>query len=139
MKTYHHLLPWRRLCGTARPFWRAACVLSLWLAMLPGSKGQPRPHYFDGIDVAPDRTVTLSLNGGISNLIPGLSGTILNQFNQMFDLYVVDASTNLNATTFIQYNNYTEQVNVNFRIQPVAVNMFGEDNVPCLSHDIQVG
>ena len=58
-------------------------------------RAQPVPHYFDGIAALPDRTITLSLGGSVSNLIPGLSGTISNQFMQMFDLYAIEASTNL--------------------------------------------
>lgn len=55
---------------------------------------QPVPHHFNGLVVLPDQSVTLSLEGSVSNLF-NLTGTISNQFKQMFDLYVVEASTNL--------------------------------------------
>jgi hypothetical protein len=53
------------------------------------------PHHFSGIARAPDGVVTLSLGGSVSNLIPGLTGMISNQFMQMYDLYSVEASGNL--------------------------------------------
>jgi dienelactone hydrolase len=65
--------------------------------LLPASvnlSAQPVPHHFDGITVLPDHTITLSLQGSVSNMF-NLSGTISNQFMQMFDLYPVEASTNL--------------------------------------------
>ena len=52
------------------------------------------PHHFTGITVLPDKTAMLSLDGSVSNLF-NLSGTISNQFMQMFDLYPVEASSNL--------------------------------------------
>ena len=55
---------------------------------------QPAPHHFTGLTVLPDQTVTLSLDGSVSNMF-NLTGTISNQFQQMFDLYLVEASTNL--------------------------------------------
>lgn len=55
---------------------------------------QPAPHHFSSIVVIPDRTITLSLGGSVANLI-SLSGGISNQFMQMFDLYPVEASSNL--------------------------------------------
>ena len=56
---------------------------------------QPVPHYFSDIKTQPDHTITLSLGGSVSNLIPGLSGTLSNQFMQMFDLYAIETSMNL--------------------------------------------
>jgi dienelactone hydrolase len=72
-------------------------ALTLLLATLPvrlNLCAQPVPHHFDGIAALPDRTITLSLDGSVSNMF-SLSGTISNQFMQMFDLYPVEASTNL--------------------------------------------
>lgn len=59
---------------------------------------QPIPHHFSGITVMRDKTATLSLDGSISNMF-NLTGAISNQFSQMFDLYVVEASTNLTDWT----------------------------------------
>ena len=59
---------------------------------------QPVPHHFSGIAVLPDKTVSLSLNGSVSQLV-NLSGTISNQFMQMFDLYVLEDSPNLTDWT----------------------------------------
>jgi hypothetical protein len=58
------------------------------------SYAQPVPHHFSGIAALPDRTITLSLDGSVSNMF-SLSGSISSQFMQMFDLYAVEASTNL--------------------------------------------
>lgn len=55
---------------------------------------QPVPHHFSGIAPLPDRSMVLSLDGRVANLF-NLSGAVSNQFRQMFDLYVVEASTNL--------------------------------------------
>ncbi len=55
---------------------------------------QPIPHHFSGLEVLPDQTVALSLDGSVSNMF-SLPATISNQFMQMFDLYLVDTSTNL--------------------------------------------
>ena len=59
---------------------------------------QPVPHHFNGITVPQDQTVTLSLDGSVSGMF-NLSGTIANQFRLMFDLYPVEASTNLTDWT----------------------------------------
>ncbi len=69
--------------------------LGLWLTASCACIGQPTPHALSGIAVSPDRTVTLHLSGSAANLITGLGGVIDGQFEQMWDLYVVDASTNL--------------------------------------------
>ncbi len=66
----------------------------LWLPVTPNLRAQSVPHHFDGIAALPDRTITLRLDGSISNMF-NVSGTISNQVRQMFDLYVVEASTNL--------------------------------------------
>ena len=69
------------------------------VTILDNSPGvQPVPHHFTGLTVLPDRTVTLSLDGSVSNMFH-LTGTISNQFQQMFDLYVIEASTNLRDWT----------------------------------------
>jgi dienelactone hydrolase len=69
-------------------------LLGLLLTVPPNLCAQPVPHHFDGIATLPNRTVTLSLDGSVSNMF-NLSGTISNQFMQMFDLYAVEASSNL--------------------------------------------
>jgi hypothetical protein len=68
--------------------------LELLLSVCPNLPAQPVPHHFGGIAALPDRTITLSLGGSVSNMF-NLTGTISNQFMQMFDLYAVDASANL--------------------------------------------
>lgn len=70
-------------------------VLGLGL-LLPARNlpAQPVPHHFSGLTVLPDNTATLSLDGSVANMF-NLTGTISNQFQQMFDLYAVEASTNL--------------------------------------------
>lgn len=55
---------------------------------------QPLPHQISGIIVASNQTVTLSLEGSVSNLI-ALPSSISSVFMKMFDLYPVDASTDL--------------------------------------------
>src|SRR5512138_1854328 len=57
---------------------------------------QPVPHHFSGICRSADGTVALSLDGSVSGML-NLTGTISNQFIQMFDLYSVEASSNLAA------------------------------------------
>ena len=72
-----------------------SALLALLLPAIGASlRAQPVPHHFSGIAALPDRTITLSLDGSVSNMF-SLSGTISNQFMQMFDLYAVEASTNL--------------------------------------------
>jgi dienelactone hydrolase len=63
-------------------------------AISGGLCAQPVPHHFSSIAVLPDQSVALTLDGSGSNLF-NLTGTISNQFRQMFDLYFVEASTNL--------------------------------------------
>jgi hypothetical protein len=57
----------------------------------------PPPH-FNSISLLSDKTVTLVLDGSVSNMF-NMTGTISNQFMQMFDLYPVEASTNLQDWT----------------------------------------
>ncbi len=65
MKTKAHLSsPCVPLGATPRRRW-TTLVLGLWLATLAAGQGQPVPHHFGRIAVAPDRTATLSLNGSI--------------------------------------------------------------------------
>jgi hypothetical protein len=47
-----------------------------------------------GMTVSADKTVSLSLDGGVSKMF-NLTGTISNQFMQLFDLYAIEAATNL--------------------------------------------
>lgn len=90
------------------PQWSLVTVVLLVLAHC-GAVAQPAPHHFRGIACAPDGVVTLSLDGSVSNLIPGLTGTISNQFIQAFDLYPVEASSNLvdwtRLATLLRTNN----------------------------------
>ena len=67
------------------------CLIAL--VGLGASLAQPT-----GISAAPDKTVTLSLHGSVSNLF-NVTGTVRAQFMQMFDRYVVEASTNLTDWT----------------------------------------
>jgi hypothetical protein len=69
-------------------------------ALLSGrALAEPVPHHFAGITVSEDQGVALSLGGSVSNLIPGLTGSLSNQFLQMFDMYVVETSTKLPGWT----------------------------------------
>ncbi len=65
----------------------------LLLARLEGV-AQPIPHHFSRLDVLPDQSVALSLDGSVSNMF-NLTGTISNQFMSMYDFYVIEASPNL--------------------------------------------
>lgn len=69
-------------------------ALSLWLSVCLSLSAQPVPHHFTGMTVLPDKTAMLSLDGSVANMF-NLTGTISNQFMQMFDLYPVEASSNL--------------------------------------------
>lgn len=76
--------------------WVGASVL---LPTTPGSiRAQPVPHHFDSIAALPDRTIRLSLDGSVSNMF-NVTGTVRNQFMQLFDLYPVEVSSNLNDWT----------------------------------------
>ena len=56
---------------------------------------QPVPHHLEAITVAPDRTVALTVAGSVSNMFPLLPTVVSNQFRQMFDIYVLNTSSNL--------------------------------------------
>jgi dienelactone hydrolase len=75
-------------------------VLKTLLLLATGASlcAQPVPHHFSGISRLADGTVALSLDGSVSKMF-NLTGTISNQFMQMFDLYPVEASTNLKDWT----------------------------------------
>jgi dienelactone hydrolase len=94
----HHLPRFHRSQGRFPGLFAVhALALTLLLAALPvrlNLCAQPVPHHFDGIVALPDRTIMLSLDGSVSSMF-SLSGAISNQFMQMFDLYAVEASTNL--------------------------------------------
>ena len=81
-----------------KPFTLLLLGLGLLLPIRPNLLAQPIPHHFSGITVAPDKTVTLRLDGSVSNLF-NLTGAVRAQFMQMFDRYVVEASTNLTDWT----------------------------------------
>lgn len=72
--------------------------LGLSLPLRPSLWAQPIPHHFSGMTVAPDKTVTLTLDGSVSNLF-NLASSISGKFMQMFDRYVVETSTNLTDWT----------------------------------------
>jgi len=75
--------------------WTFDVVLAVLL--LPASvnlSAQPVPHHFTGMTIMPAKTAMLSLDGSVANMF-NLTGTVSNQFREMFDLYVVEASTNL--------------------------------------------
>ncbi len=72
--------------------------LGLLFAIQPNLRAQPVPHHFEGIAASSDRTITLSLGGSVSNMF-SLSGTISNQFMEMFDLYAVETSPDLRDWT----------------------------------------
>lgn len=69
-------------------------LLTLLLSAGAHLSAQPMPHQFSGITALPDETVSLTLDGSVSNMF-NLTGTISNQFMQMFDLYPVEVSSNL--------------------------------------------
>jgi dienelactone hydrolase len=73
-------------------------TLLLWFGATVVGLAQSVPHYFSGLTVFPDRTVTLTLDGSVSNMF-SLTGTVSNQFLQLADLYVIEASTNLTEWT----------------------------------------
>ncbi len=77
-------------------------LVLLWLGLLLPAifnlVAQPVPHHFSGLTLLPDQTAMLSLDGSVANMF-NLTGTISNQFRQMFDLYPVEASTNLDSWT----------------------------------------
>jgi dienelactone hydrolase len=70
----------------------------LFLVLGKALLAQPIPHHFTGLTVLPGQRVTLSLDGSVAGMF-NLSGTISNQFMQMFDIYMVEASTNLQDWT----------------------------------------
>jgi dienelactone hydrolase len=72
--------------------------LGLLLPAHPTLSAQPVPHHFSSITVSLDQTATLSLDGSVAGMF-NLTGTISNQFMQMFDLYPVEASTSLTEWT----------------------------------------
>jgi len=78
-------------------FMKPTTLFLFGLALFPPAganlNAQPVPHHFSSITALPDKTL-LSLDGSVSNMF-NLTGTISNQFMQMFDQYVVEASTNL--------------------------------------------
>ena len=77
--------------------------LGFLLPIQPDLWAQPVPHHFTGISVSLDKAVTLSFDGSASNML-SLTGTISNQFGQLFDLYAVEASTNLTEWIVVSTN-----------------------------------
>ena len=69
-------------------------MLNLW--------AQPVPHHLSGVSLGPGQSVELSLEGSVSGMF-NLTGTISNQFRQMFDIYPVEASSNLTDWTSLAH------------------------------------
>ncbi|MFC1650125.1 DUF5916 domain-containing protein [Candidatus Latescibacterota bacterium] len=77
--------------------------------------------YYDGtqsdihssLTLRTSRHISLSTDAGVKTLTVAADEFTTKDYGVRM---VLDASTNLNATTFVQYNNFTEKVNVNFRI-----------------------
>jgi dienelactone hydrolase len=61
---------------------------------MPRLSAQPVPHHFSAISVQGDKTARVSLDGSAVGLFT-LTGTIVNKFAQIFDLYPIESSTNL--------------------------------------------
>jgi hypothetical protein len=80
--------------------WTIDVLFALLLVSGANPQAQPVPHHFTGLTVASHRTVTLTLEGNVAGMF-NLTGTIWNQFRQMLDLYVVEASSNLADRTRI--------------------------------------
>jgi dienelactone hydrolase len=85
----------KRSCGLIHANLALDIGFALILLAISGKLcAQPVPHHFSGVAPLPDKTMTLTLDGGVSKMF-NLTGAISNQFMQMFDLYPVEASTNL--------------------------------------------
>jgi hypothetical protein len=71
-----------------------SCVV---LLALQGSRlwSAGTPHQFGGISIDTNGIVTVQLDGSVSNLFGALPSPMSGQYNQMFDLYLVDASPDL--------------------------------------------
>lgn len=100
-------------------------LLALLLSVSASLSVEPVPHHFSGLTVAPNQTVTLGLDGTVSGMF-NLTGTISNQFQQMLDLYIIEASTNLADWTRIAMLPRT-----NSDPNPL---LFQDTNAPGLSH-----
>ena len=87
---------WRRFGACAGSLQASVTRFSTLLLLAPflGSGAQPIPHYSTGLAPRPDRSMVLTLDGSVSGLF-SLPATVSNAFMQMFDLYPVEASTNL--------------------------------------------
>ncbi|MCI0536532.1 MAG: hypothetical protein L0Z50_15035 [Verrucomicrobiales bacterium] len=60
----------------------------------PNLWAQPVPHHISGISRLPYKTISLSLAGSVSNLF-NVTGAVSNRFMQAFDLYPIEASSDL--------------------------------------------
>ncbi|HDY86760.1 MAG TPA: hypothetical protein ENH82_01445 [bacterium] len=77
--------------------------------------------YYDGtqsdihssLTLKTTRHIAVSADAGVKTLSLGTDEFTTRDYGARM---VLDFSTDLNATTFVQYNNFTEKVNVNFRI-----------------------
>ncbi len=72
-------------------------AVSCWLISMelgPDLQASGVPHHLNGITVATNGSVTLQLDGSVSNLFT-LPASVASQFLQMFDLYLIDGSPDL--------------------------------------------
>jgi len=69
-------------------------LLAAFLVAIASVGAQPVPHHFTTITTSPRGDAVLMMDGSVSNMF-NLSGTISDQFDQMFDLYPVEASEDL--------------------------------------------
>ncbi len=101
------------------------CLLALGVSLFAefALPAQPSPHQISNLKLSPDQTAVLTLEGNVSNLF-NLSGTLADQFWQMFDLYPVEASTNLTDWTRLDL-----LVRTNSNLSPL---LFRDTNAPSL-------
>jgi dienelactone hydrolase len=57
------------------------------------------PHRLNGITPGANGSISIQLDGSVSNLFGVLPSAMANQYKQMFDLYIVDASSDLTRWT----------------------------------------
>lgn len=85
-------LPW---CGLAKFLICSGAPLLSWSE----ANSQPAPHHFETISAAPTIATSLTLGGSVSNMFQTLPVAVSNQFRQMFDVYVVNTSSDLKNWT----------------------------------------
>lgn len=90
--------------------------LAVFLAAIATAHAQPMPHHFTSITKNPSGDAVLTLDGSVSNMF-NLTGTISNQFDQMFDLYPVEASEDL-----VNWRGVAFMMRTNNNPAPIVVN-----------------